>query len=163
MAELTAWAVFPQRQYSESAHNQDHGMCKRETLDLCKVPSNPALLVQGRAHSAPSRIQQDMNCSILSASSSLLSIYPGLLLFQATFTTTSNSLLHRRRATSGDATHPCLPRTLLHIWNRSTDLAEIISQPPSPAACLALGLEQKLVLDGDSVLCRALGPTKASI
>lgn len=45
-AELAAWAVLPQRQHSESVHNREHGTCKRETLDLCNVPANPALLVQ---------------------------------------------------------------------------------------------------------------------
>lgn len=38
----------PQKQYSESAYNKENSdMCKRKTLDLCNVPSNPALLLRG--------------------------------------------------------------------------------------------------------------------
>lgn len=49
MAELVSWAASPpQKQYSESAYDKENrDMCKRKTLDLCNVPSNPALLLRG--------------------------------------------------------------------------------------------------------------------
>lgn len=117
----------PQTVFWECLQSGRWGMCKKKTLDPCNVPSNPALLLQGETHSAPSR------SSLGTAASSLLPA-PCFPFIQKPHSPkqhslpTSNFLLHRRKDASGDPHTPT--QHSLHVWNRSMDLVAMINQLP---------------------------------